>query len=127
MRRLPVWAFVVGLVFGAANMIIFYLTAHRGGVLGSALLTFVCGFGLAERGIEALGGWKVARPGWTTGPFVRLYAKMGSLIVVVLGLALHEFWVEGFRSDELVPLGLAALLVVVTIRAKGYVLRHQSD
>ena len=97
MRRLPVWAFVVGLVFGAAAMIIFYLTAHRGGVLGSALLTFVCGFGLAERGIEALGGWKVARPGWTTGPFVRLYAKMGSLIVVVLGLALHEFWVEGFR------------------------------
>jgi hypothetical protein len=52
---------------------------------------------------------------------------MGSLIVLVLGLALHEFWVDGSRSDELVPLGLAALLVVVTIRAKGYVLRHQGD
>jgi hypothetical protein len=127
MRRLPVWAYVVGLVFGAANMIIFALTGHRGGILGSALLTFGCGFGLAERGIEALGGWTVARPDWTTGPFVRLYAKMGSLIVLVLVLALHEFWVDGFRSDELVPLGLAALLVVVTIRAKGYMLRRQSD
>ena len=127
MRRLPFWAYVVGLVLGTANMIIFYLTGHRGGILGCALLTFGSGLGLAERGIDALGGWTVARPGWTTGPFVRLYAKMGSLIVLVLGLALHEFWVNGSRSDELVPLGLAALLVVVTIRSKGYVLRHQSD
>ena len=127
MRRFPVWAYVVGLVFGAANMILFYLAGHPGGILGSALLTFGSGLQLAGRGIGALGGWTVARPGWTTGPFVRLYATMGSMIVLVLGLALHEFWVDGYRSDELVPLGLAALLVVVTIRSKGYVLRHQSD
>jgi hypothetical protein len=126
-RPFPLWIDVAGLVFGVANVIVFYLAGHRAGMLGFALLAFACGLGLVERGVSALGGWTVARPGWTTGPFVRLYLKMGSLIVLMFGIALREFWAEGFRSNEFVALGLAALLVVVTIRAKEYVLRHQDD